>query len=65
MPRTRPRVAQGPAAPVAQTGLVFSFVLVDLVAFFNALSSAQLARLYSSSGINYAYVRERLGDFWA
>jgi len=57
--------ALAPAASAAQAGLVFGLVIAAVVAFFNALSSAQLARLYPSSGGTYVYARERLGDFWA
>jgi basic amino acid/polyamine antiporter, APA family len=57
--------ALAPAASVAQAGLVFGLVIAAFVAFFNAISSAQLARLYPSSGGTYVYAKERLSDFWA
>lgn len=57
--------ALAPAASVAQAGLVFGLVIAAFVAFFNASSSAQLARLYPASGGTYVYAKERLNDFWA
>ncbi len=57
--------ALAPAASVAQAGLVFGLVIAAAVAFFNAISSAQLARLYPSSGGTYVYAKERLSDLWA
>jgi len=57
--------ALAPAASVAQAGLLAGLVVAGFVAFFNASSSAQLARLYPVSGGTYIYARERLGDFWA
>lgn len=57
--------ALAPAAAVAQAGLVFGLVIAAFVAFFNASSSAQLARLYPASGGTYVYAKERLSGFWA
>lgn len=57
--------ALAPAASVAQAGLIFGLAIAAFVAFFNASSSAQLARLYPSSGGTYVYAKERLNDFWA
>ena len=58
-------VAPSPAAAAAQAGLVFGLIIAASVAFLNAMSSAQLARLYPSSGGTYLYAKERLSDFWA
>lgn len=57
--------ALAPAASVAGSGLLIGLGIASVVAFFNASSSAQLARLYPSSGGTYVYARERLNGFWA
>jgi APA family basic amino acid/polyamine antiporter len=57
--------ALAPAALVAQAGLLFGLAIAACVAFFNASSSAQLARLYPASGGTYVYAKVRLSDFWA
>lgn len=57
--------ALAPAASVAQAGLIFGLIIAAFVAFLNASSSAQLARLYPASGGTYVYAKERLNDFWA
>ena len=57
--------ALAPAAAAAQAGLLFGLAIAACVAFFNASSSAQLARLYPASGGTYVYAKERLSDFWA
>lgn len=54
----------GPAAETAGTGLLMALVIAALVAYCNALSSAQLAALYPESGGAYVYGRKRLGDLW-
>ncbi|MGY0797467.1 APC family permease [Lysobacter sp. A286] len=54
----------GPAAEAAGTGLLVALVIAALVAYCNALSSAQLAALYPESGGAYVYGRKRLGDLW-
>jgi basic amino acid/polyamine antiporter, APA family len=54
----------GPTAQAAGTGLLASLVIAALVAYCNALSSAQLAALYPESGGAYIYGRKRLGAFW-
>lgn len=53
--------ALAPAAQVAGTGLLLGLALASAVAFCNALSSAQLAAQYPTSGGSYVYGRERLG----
>lgn len=53
-----------PAAQAAGSGLLAALVVAALVAYCNALSSAQLAALYPQSGGAYVYGRERLGDLW-
>jgi len=57
--------ALAPAAAAAQAGLLFGLAIAAFVAFFNASSSAQLARLYPASGGTYVYAKERLSEFWA
>ena len=56
--------ALAPAAAAAQAGLIFGLVIAACVAYFNASSSAQLARLYPASGGTYVYAKERLNEFW-
>lgn len=54
----------GPAAQVAGSGLLVALLIAALVAYCNALSSAQLAALYPESGGAYVYGRRRLGPLW-
>lgn len=54
----------GPAAQAAGSGLLIALVIAALVAYCNALSSAQLAALYPESGGAYVYGRKRLGALW-
>jgi APA family basic amino acid/polyamine antiporter len=56
--------AFGPAAAAAGTGLLVALVVAALVAYCNAVASAQLAAQYPTSGGTYIYGRERLGDWW-
>lgn len=54
-------------APTAQStgaGLLIGLLVAGFVAFFNASSSAQLARLYPDSGGTYVYGNKRLNTFW-
>jgi APA family basic amino acid/polyamine antiporter len=52
--------AFGPAARTAGTGLLIGL----LIAYCNAVASAQLAAVYPTSGGTYIYGRERLGHWW-
>ncbi|NYD52748.1 APA family basic amino acid/polyamine antiporter [Actinomadura luteofluorescens] len=54
----------GPAARVAGTGLLVGLVVAAVVAYCNAVASAQLAAVYPTSGGTYVYGRERLGSWW-
>lgn len=54
----------GPAARVAGTGLLVGLVVAAVVAYCNAVASAQLAAVYPTSGGTYVYGRERLGPWW-
>lgn len=54
----------GPAARVAGTGLLVGLVVAAVVAYCNAVASAQLAAAYPTSGGTYVYGRERLGPWW-
>src|SRR5262245_43322855 len=56
--------AFGPAARAAGSGLLLGLVIAGLVAYCNAISSAQLAAIYPESGGTYIYGRIRLGNFW-
>ena len=52
-----------PAAQAAGSGLLVGLVVAAIVATGNALSTAQLAASYPTSGGAYAYGRERLGNW--
>lgn len=54
----------GPAAASAGSFLLLSLGIAALIALCNALSSAQLAAQYPTSGGTYAFGRERLGPWW-
>lgn len=54
----------GPAAAAAGTGLLVGLVIAAIVAYCNAVASAQLAAVYPASGGTYIYGRERLGHWW-
>ncbi|MBO0889424.1 MAG: amino acid permease, partial [Acidothermales bacterium] len=56
--------AFAPAARAAGTGLLAGLVIAAVVAFCNAVASAQLAAAYPTSGGTYVYGRERLGEWW-
>jgi len=56
--------AIGPAAAVAGSWLVLGLALAAVVAYCNAVASAQLAAQYPLSGGTYLYGRERLGPWW-
>jgi len=56
--------AFGPAARAAGSGLLIGLALAAGVAYCNAVSSAQLAAEYPTSGGTYVYGRERLGEWW-
>jgi APA family basic amino acid/polyamine antiporter len=55
--------ALGPAAESAGPWLLLGLVLAAVVAYCNALASAQLAAEYPVSGGSYVYGRERLGPW--
>jgi len=56
--------AIGPAAGAAGSWLLLGLAIAALVAYCNALASAQLAAQYPLSGGTYVYGRERLGQWW-
>jgi basic amino acid/polyamine antiporter, APA family len=56
--------AFGPAARAAGAGLLIGLVLAAVIAYCNAVASAQLAAVYPTSGGTYIYGRERLGPWW-
>jgi basic amino acid/polyamine antiporter, APA family len=56
--------AFAPAAAAAGAGLLIALVLAAIVAYCNAMSSAQLAARYPESGGTYRYGRHRLGPAW-
>jgi len=53
-----------PAAEAAGGLLLVGLGIAAVVAFCNAVSSAQLARAYPTSGGTYVYGREVLGPWW-
>src|SRR2546429_4055425 len=55
--------AFGPAARAAGTGLLIGLVVAAVIAYCNAVASAQLAAQYPLSGGTYLYGRERLGPW--
>ncbi|MEV4759866.1 APC family permease [Micromonospora sp. NPDC049559] len=56
--------AFAPAARAAGTGLLIGLLVAALIAYCNAVASAQLAARYPTSGGTYVYGRERLGHWW-
>jgi APA family basic amino acid/polyamine antiporter len=54
----------GPAAEAAGSGLLLGLAIAAVVAYCNAVASAQLAAAYPTSGGTYLYGRERLGEWW-
>ena len=56
--------AIGPAAAAAGSWLLLGLGLAAVVAYCNAVASAQLAAQYPVSGGSYVYGRERLGPWW-
>ncbi|MFF0311989.1 APC family permease [Streptosporangium sp. NPDC004379] len=56
--------AFGPAARAAGAGLLIGLVVAAVIAYCNAVASAQLAAVYPVSGGTYVYGRERLGHWW-
>ncbi|MFL6163650.1 MAG: APC family permease [Jatrophihabitantaceae bacterium] len=56
--------AFGPAARAAGAGLLAALLLAAVVAYCNAVASAQLAASYPESGGSYVYGRRRLGAWW-
>ena len=53
-----------PAAGIAGPALLISLVIAALVAFCNALSSAQLAAVFPRSGGTHEFGRRTLGQWW-
>ncbi len=51
-----------PAAIVSSYSLLFGLLIASVLAFSNASSSAQLARLYPETGGTYLYARKVLGN---
>ena len=54
----------GPAAAAAGGWLLVGLGVAAVVAYCNAVASAQLAMQYPTSGGTYVYGRERLGHWW-
>ncbi len=56
--------AFGPAARAAGAGLLIGLGIAAVIAYCNAVASAQLAAVYPTSGGTYVYGRECLGPWW-
>jgi APA family basic amino acid/polyamine antiporter len=56
--------AFGPAARAAGAGLLIGLGLAAVIAYCNAVASAQLAAVYPTSGGTYVYGRVCLGPWW-
>jgi APA family basic amino acid/polyamine antiporter len=54
----------GPAARAAGSGLLIGLAIAAVIAYCNAIASAQLAAVYPVSGGTYVYGRETLGSWW-
>jgi APA family basic amino acid/polyamine antiporter len=54
----------GPAARAAGSGLLIGLAVAAVIAYCNAVASAQLAAVYPVSGGTYVYGRETLGPWW-
>src|SRR6478752_1573407 len=54
----------GPAAQAAGAGLIVGLLIAAIIAYCNAVASAQLAAVYPTSGGTYIYGREQLGPWW-
>jgi APA family basic amino acid/polyamine antiporter len=57
-------VAFTPAAAAAGSGLLIGLGIAAVIAFCNAVASAQLASSYPASGGTYLFGREVLGPWW-
>ena len=57
-------VAFAPAAEAAGRGLLLGLGIAAVIAFCNAVASAQLASSYPASGGTYLFGREVLGPWW-
>jgi APA family basic amino acid/polyamine antiporter len=57
-------VAFAPAAEAAGSALLVALGIAAVVAFCNAVASAQLASFYPASGGTYLFGREVLGSWW-
>jgi len=56
--------AFGPAARAAGSGLLIGLGIAAVIAYCNAVASAQLAAAAPTSGGTYVHGRERLGPWW-
>lgn len=56
--------AFGPAAVAAGSGLLIGLAIAAVIAYCNAVASAQLAAVYPTSGGTYSFGRERLGPWF-
>lgn len=56
--------AFAPAAKAAGSALLIGLAIAAVIAYCNAVASAQLAAVYPASGGTYIYGRERLGPWW-
>jgi APA family basic amino acid/polyamine antiporter len=54
----------GVASGLAGPAVILSFILAGVIAFFTALSSAELASFITESGGSYIYTHMAFGKFW-
>ena len=57
-------VAFAPAANAAGNRLLIGLAIAAIIAYCNAVASAQLAATYPSAGGTYVYGRMQLGEWW-
>lgn len=57
-------VVFAPAAAAAGHTMLIGLLVAAVIAYLNAMASAQLATTYPTSGGTYVYGRERLGEWW-
>lgn len=54
----------GVASGLAGPAVILSFILAGIIAFFTALSSAELSSFITESGGSYIYTHKAFGKFW-
>lgn len=57
-------VLSGVASGFAGPAVIISFLIAGIVAFFTALSSAELSSFITEAGGSYIYTHKAFGEFW-